>query len=341
MVWYRHLWSFVIAVYDSWVSLVSGVGSIVLTFLIAFWGDEWLVLKDNKTTFIVLAIACFTVTMFTVWYKERRALEAEQAKNTLPNIDVEIQEVYPEFTVSETGKHPHHIDEYYTVSVHLTNKGRPIAVRRFELLAYNDEGVLQAEVTPLDHLAFERKQRLTPKWGVSYSKVETVQKPLNDLSQDKTLIAHGEGREGWLRFVIPELSNEQLDTIKGITLFVVDAESNIHKAQADKAQWKQSGNLVNTYHQEFQREVEKLEAKEKAKRTYIHDSLGDFITQGREIEAYKLKNSLLYEHQKPLWRGRVFEFLRGLGGTYAPRFQESDLEGDITTLEEIQKEFIE
>lgn len=304
--------------------------------------------RYQKILFGVLALSCAVFAAYWVWKVEREELIAKQteldeerAGRSRPDISVEIEEVYTETTVSETGVHPNYIDEYFTLRVHLANKGRQIAVRRYELYAHNEKDPLHASITPLDHLAFEHKQKVTPKWGTHYSKVETFQEPLKDLSLDKTIIACGEGREGWVRFVLPEISGPQLNGITGVTLCVIDAEGNAHKARADKERWSRSGELVNTYHQEFQREMEKAEAEEKASRKRVQESLGELIKSGREIEEYKLTNTALYENRKPLWRGRAFEFLRGLDGTYALRFRESDLEGDINALEEIQKEFID
>jgi hypothetical protein len=322
---------------DFWARMAGGV-SLVFTLL-------GFVIQPERArgVFFLTALLAFIYGAYHVWSKERKALEARQAeldeeksKNARPNLRVEIQEVYPEFTVSATGQHPYYIDYYFTVKVHLANEGRAIAVRRFELYANFNRGVKPMFISPLDHLALERKQRLTPKWSVAYSTVETVQGPLNELSQDKTPITYGDGREGWLRFVLPEISNEELSEITGITLCVVDTESNVHKTKADRIQWRQSGELVNTYHQEIQREAEREKVKEKARRRLIHDGLGEWIEQGRRIERESAS-----EHWKPLWRGRVLEFLRNAGGTHARRFQESDLENDIATLEEIQKEFVD
>lgn len=77
----RRLGQYLHAVYESWVSLVSGVGSVVLLVLLAFWGDEWLWLKDNQKTFVWLAIIGLFVTGFVVWDKVR------------PDLTIEIQRV--------------------------------------------------------------------------------------------------------------------------------------------------------------------------------------------------------------------------------------------------------
>jgi hypothetical protein len=247
-----------------WRGRMSGSVGLILT-LVGFLVEQ----KWAKWLFFIAGIFTFLYGSYYVWSKERNALntkqaelDKEKAKSARPDIAVEIQEVYPEFAISQTGKHPYYIDEYYSIKVHLVNKGRQIAIRRFELYANTEKGVMPCQPTTLEYLALEREQRLTPKWGVHYSKIETVQETLSDLSKDKSLITHGDNREGWLRFVLPEISNEQLSEVTGITLWVVDAESNAHKMTINKPQWRQSGNLVNTYRQEFQRELQELKKNE-------------------------------------------------------------------------------
>jgi hypothetical protein len=342
MAWSKYLWSFAAAVYRSWVALVSGVGSIVLAFLIAFWGNEWNFLKDNKTTFIGLTIACFIVTMFTVWYKERKALEAEQAKNTLPEIKAEIEEVYTENIVRKDGVHPNHNDTYFTLKVYLVNKSRPIAIRQFKLDVNLGDSVKPASDTPLDHLAFAYSRIGVSKETFHISQTETIQTPLTELSKDR--IEHGDNREGWLRFVLPEISGKEIDEITGITLWVVDAESNIHKTTISKEQWRQTGRLINVEKQKFEQELERIESERKEQRKRIHATLGKIIEDGREMERNREANLPLYEHRRPNWRGDVYEYLQGLelqglGGTYTTRFGASNRENDIALLEEIQREF--
>lgn len=336
-VMFRH---FLSDLYADWMGrMTNGIVPLALGVASYFVKPEWM-----KLAFFLAAFLVLFYSVYRVWEKKEKELRVAQAeldeekvKNTRPNIVVEIQEVYTESSVSATGIHPNYIDEYFTLKVHLVNEGRPVAIRRFQLYVNFDKGVKPISTTSLNYLAFERKQKVS-KIGVHYSTVETVQEALADLSQDKAIISRGDNREGWLRFVLTEVSSKQLEKITGITLCVVDAESNVHKKTAYKAQWRQTGELINTYRQEFQRELEKAIAVEEAKRKQIYNILGELIKEGREIEARKT-NQLHYKNFKPTWRGRVYEFLQGVEGAYCERFGESTLESDIDTLESIQKEF--
>jgi hypothetical protein len=324
--------------YADWKALMSGGVSIFFA-LLGFAAEP----ASYKGLYLGVAVLSFVYGSFRVWRTERAALLKKQAeldkereKGARPDVGVEIQEVYAEYKVREDGVPPNHLDEYFTLRVHLVNKGRPIAVRRFELHVNYDKGVRVTSTTTFDHLAFEYKRTVAPKESLYFSKTETTQEPLTELSRN--LIPSGGGREGWLRFVLREVSNEQLEGIQGVTLRVVDVESNVHKDTAAKNQWRQTGKLINTYQQEFQRELERIEAEEKAKRKQIYNYLDYLIKEGRKIEGYKAENPLLYEANRPQWRGMAYEYLQGVGRTYLERFKKSDLNNDIATLEEIQKE---
>ena len=288
-----------------------------------FWSCVWI-------TFIISSI--------TAWVLKQRELLTEREKNAHADIGVEIQEVYNEDTVREGGISPNHIDGYFTLRVHLVNKGRPIAIRRFELQVNYDKGVRLTSTTPLNHLAFEYKRTVTPKESYYFSKEEAEQGPLIELSRN--LIDSGDNREGWLRFVLTEVSNEQLEEMKGITLLVVDAESNIHKATADKVQWRQTGKLINTYLQEQQRYIEMAEKDgEKGQRTYYHDELRTLL-RDFSIFSFNKQEDIYLRELRDEYHRRAEELLKkmenDLGESFITRFKEKD----FVALEEIKEELL-
>jgi hypothetical protein len=205
---------FLLAVKGEWVLLVGGGCSIAVLLAIAERASG----KDIPWPLYVCVLALlFGIACYRAWANERdtgyaiqRRLIAEKEVAANPAIHVEIMEVHPEENISMVGEHPHYIDEYFTVKAHLTNRGRSVAVRRYELLALFEKGVKQTERSTLEPLAIERKQRRTTKYGYRASDIEIVQEKLDDLSLRKAPIGHGESVEGWLRFVLPEISPEEL-----------------------------------------------------------------------------------------------------------------------------------
>jgi len=311
------------------------VGPLSIPFLIisAFFSGT------AGVTVLILSTLCLYVGVWAVWKKERiakhvkaSALLNEQNKNSRPDIGIEIQEVYAEHIVRKDGISPNHLDEYFTIKAHLVNKGRPIAIRQFKLYINFENSVKQASATPLSYLAFEYKRTVVSKVTFLVSESETVQEPLTELSREH--IEHGDNREGWLRFVLPEISGKQIDEIKGVTLWIVDAESNVHQTTANNEQWRQTGRLVNLEQQRFQQELERIEAEQKAKNKRIVDGIEELIERYRWAE--KQPNP---EHWLGQCGGRAYEFLQRLGGEYTERFKNREPENDVEILKEIQREF--
>jgi hypothetical protein len=336
----KYIGDFFLAVYKGWVSLMSGIASVILGALVIFWGNKYELLRDNKTTFKWVAIACLALAVISVWIRKCKELDAERDKNAKPKIKVEIEEVYTEFTVNDTGKYPNYADWYFTLKVYVANSGTPASIREYAFDVITDKGTLPTVKTPLDHLLIQREQRQTPKWGIHYSKSETIQDSLCDVSVINLPLQEGEQRAGWLRFVLLDTTGIGLEEIKAIILHVIAHEGTRRSVTLNRTEWKRSGELVNKYLQEFEWEMEKSRAEEKAKRKANYDSISEFVRQRREIEKNRITNLSLYERQKGLWGGRVFEFLRDLGDEYASRFQNPNPENDTAALEEIQKNFL-
>ena len=284
---------FLRAVKREWVLLVGGGCGIVVVLTVA----EHLSGQNIPWPWYVCLLALlFGIACYRAWANERDTghaiqlrLIAEKEAATNPDIHVEIMEVHPEWNVSMVGEHPYYLDEYFTVRAHLTNRGRPVAVRRYELHVNFEKGIKHTELSTLEHLALERKQRQTVKLGYRASEVATVQEKIDDLSHRKAPIGLGENAEGWLRFVLPEISPDESKQITGITLWAVDADNKAHKASAKKEQWRQSGELVNTYRQEFERElaraVEEEKAESQVKREYKIERLKELIKESDPISS--------------------------------------------------------
>lgn len=75
------IWEYVVAMWTDWVSRMSGVASLIISFLAAYYE-----LKDKgKPALWMAAAACYLITSFAVWYKTR------------PDLSVELQGTWLQF----------------------------------------------------------------------------------------------------------------------------------------------------------------------------------------------------------------------------------------------------
>jgi hypothetical protein len=170
----RALGQYFIAVYGSWVSLMSGIGSVVLSILLAFWGDEWTFLKDNKSTFIWLALICLFMTGFTVWYKNR------------PDILIEQRGVFLD-AGGERDEPSDIICCFVTIMLYMVpTTSIPTAIKSYKLII-KDKGKEIVGVNASTHMVTLYGYR---------------QKDLDETKN--TLLQQGLPNEGWIRFYFPE-----------------------------------------------------------------------------------------------------------------------------------------
>lgn len=92
--WLHHVGQYLSAIIHGWVALVSGLASIILLVLVAFWGDDWPFLKDNKKTFVWTAFICLVVAGFSAWRKERQRWERHDGLAALSITPKEMVRVY-------------------------------------------------------------------------------------------------------------------------------------------------------------------------------------------------------------------------------------------------------
>lgn len=94
----RHIGQYLSTIFHGWVALVSGVAGIVLLVLVAFWGDDYAFLKDNKKTFLWTAFICLIVAGFSAWRKERQKWERLGGLATLSNTPKDLTGVFNQRT---------------------------------------------------------------------------------------------------------------------------------------------------------------------------------------------------------------------------------------------------
>lgn len=170
MAFHRHLAQYVSVVYGSWVARVSGIGSIVLLVMLVFWGDKWPILRDNKTTFVWLAIICLIVTGFDVWYQSRPDLLIENR-----GVFLDADSIIPEASTVTP--------QCVTIMLYIVNaRSVPVAIKSYELAVELYGQTIVGQLVSSADIALYTTRR-------------------TDLNAIKnTLMQQGLPTEGWVRF---------------------------------------------------------------------------------------------------------------------------------------------
>ena len=90
----HHIVQYLSEIVHGWAALVSGIASIILFILVAFWGDDYVFLKDNRKTFIWTAFICLIIAGFSTWRKERQRGERLGGLATLSTTPKELVSVF-------------------------------------------------------------------------------------------------------------------------------------------------------------------------------------------------------------------------------------------------------
>ncbi len=173
----RQLVQYFIAVCGSWVSIMSGIGGLILCILLIFWGDEWAFLKDNKTTFVWLAVICLFVTSFVVWYKNR------------PDLLIEQRDVFLD-AGGDRDEAMNATPRYVTIRLYMVSTSNlPVAIKSYELTVEAFGRKVSGQIIPT-HMVTLYTERQT------------------DLNKNKnTLMQQGLPVEGWVRFYLSDILN--------------------------------------------------------------------------------------------------------------------------------------
>src|ERR1700683_1211796 len=79
------------AVSKTWVGLLSGIASIVLSFYATYWTPS---IPESKTILWTAAILCFLLASYKAWAFEHKRYLDERAKLGQPDIQGEIQDFF-------------------------------------------------------------------------------------------------------------------------------------------------------------------------------------------------------------------------------------------------------
>ncbi|HEV7857445.1 MAG TPA: hypothetical protein VGO91_02240 [Pyrinomonadaceae bacterium] len=247
-----------------WVALMSGSFSLIRE-VVGYYQPEH---TDPKPLFRLLGWTCFFISAVIAWIIKQRELVDEKAKNARPEITGEILEVYFQPTAA-LSKVPVLTDLYITIKVYLVNtRPKQTTIKKYALMVNTDEGEYYAEETPIDgDLRLKREQRHQVILGLPASKIEPVLDELPGLGHQRHIaLTEGNGREGWLRFVLAEVALDTTKIQEGITtLTIVDAFGTQHKITAYPP-FNRTGELVSHDMEEIHESVkESKKEKEKLK----------------------------------------------------------------------------
>lgn len=254
---------FLITWFTDWKGRMSGGASVALTlFGILFSPKE----SNARWLFFLAALLCFIYGSYHVWSVERKALDAERSRNQLPEIKGELLEAHFRSAIAQGAKHPRYLDHYITLKVHLVNV-RPVSttVKEFVLKVETNSGEYFARASRWKQgdLALRKEEKRYGFFNLPVSNNETVVVDLTNVeSQDASPLGYGEGRTGWLNFIMPEVSHDQVKEIRRLTLIVVDAFGSSHEVVATPP-WRGEGEIINRNEEEY---WSKFEAEVKATR---------------------------------------------------------------------------
>lgn len=271
-----------------WLTAMSGPLSVPIAIFGLLWTTGWL-----RIAFCTVAFLCWILSSWYVWRQEREAKNAKQgelleekAKNAKPEITGEIQEIHFQSTANISA-FPVRTDLYATIKIYLVNeRPKQTTIKRYELTVKTDKGVFRATEAFLDDdLQLKREERRQGILGMPISNVTPVSEKLESLDTQRRIpMTEGVGREGWLRFVFPDVSGEpSTEEIEGgeITLNVIDAFGIAHPITAKPPHLK-TGELVSGEMEEINR-IAVDDKKESSK-----EQTGALKPQLEEQETHKL-----------------------------------------------------
>lgn len=248
---------------------MSGSASLLFTVLSLIFAFQQ---GDVKWFFLLSATICSVYSAYHVWSVERKELNEERARNQRPEIKGELLEAHFRDAISQGGKHPHYLDYYITLKVHLVNiRQVPTTIKEFALKVETGSGEYFARINRWKQgdLAQRKTEKRYGFFNLPVSNNETTVADLPSIeSSNAAPLTYGEGRTGWLNFFMPDVSHDQIKEIRQLTLIVVDAFETSHEIIASPP-WKGTGEIINRNEEEywtkFEAQVKLDEEKQKMK----------------------------------------------------------------------------
>jgi hypothetical protein len=270
------LYDFLTQLFADWRGRMSGSASLLLTVLSIIFAFHQ---GDAKWLFFLAAALSFVYGAYHVWSVERKELMAERSRNQRPEIKGELLETHFREAMSQGGKHPYYLDYYITLKVHLVNiRQVSTTIKEFVLKVETSSGEYFAHINRWKQgdLAQRKEERRYGFFNLPVSNNETIIVDLPSIeSLNASPLNYGEGRTGWLNFIMPKVSPEQIKEVRLLTLVVVDAFGTSHEIIASQP-WKGAGEIFNRNEEEdwakLDAQVKLAEEKERAKEGEGRDS---------------------------------------------------------------------
>lgn len=244
------------ALHSDGIALMAGSLGVLFAFLAAYFA---FIAQHSIAILWLLSCLSIAVASYRVWVKERRRLLAERqllleekAKNAKPELRVEVLEVYsylafPLGQQSEQDKDKNELpaDRFFTIRARVFNVRQTPTTLRFELWVQPPNANCKTSKSSVDGLLFKYEKHTTAAQGDRISKTETVTEEMRDLETEcRTPLVFGEGREGWLRFVLQKATNPMRQDIELITLAIKDSYGGTKVVSVPPSEWRTSGEFV-------------------------------------------------------------------------------------------------
>lgn len=189
---------------------------------------------------------------------------------TRPLINGEIEEVYMESVIEIPEKAENRrFDCFVTIKAHVFNARPNIpASAKFQLEVETSKGRFRASQSDVgdQRLKVSRKDTdQVPQMSKVVSVIVNIEE--QELVKVGSRLTLNPGKEGWLRFIVPE-EDAPRDEIEVISLLAIDDYGTPHRIPSSKSEWAQSGELLRQRDIDFEEELQRMKNKRLSDKAY-------------------------------------------------------------------------
>ncbi len=191
---------FIVAFFTTWVGWMSGLVSVILTFA-GFRGHA-----NHKKLYFIAACICFIIAPIHIWTVEHRArLRAEDVSK--PKLKATILgNMVGTNKIGQT---------VLTIFALIVNRGAPSIATSEKLIVKLQDGrqiiakMMMPPLSPVVHMGGAKGYPDVVLKSSDYLPNKALDQP----------IAQGSGKEGWMMFIVPEASRDELESDGAELLF--------------------------------------------------------------------------------------------------------------------------
>jgi hypothetical protein len=189
---------------------------------------------------------------------------------TRPLINGEIEEVYMESVIEIPEKvENRRFDCLVTIKAHVFNARPSIpASAKFQLEVQTSKGRFRASQIDVgdQRLKVSRKDTdQVPQMSKVVSVIVNIEE--QELVKVGSRLTLNPGKEGWLRFIVPE-EDAPRDEIEAIALLAIDDYGTPHRIPSAKDEWMQSGELLRQRDIDFEEELQRMKNRRLSDKAY-------------------------------------------------------------------------